>query len=171
MSEWIDFLVYASQLLLFWIFLPRQGRSFTLPMIADRNPSWAAAHPQIVTRLERSRWFLNTYYAYAAASVAALLLLTLGIVSLRAGAPKWEVLKDVHGTLMMVGMLGWFAALLAWTRWLAKYVPLAETRRATLRPRVASDYLPRSWRVGSRSRCWGLRSTPLTGGASRSSSP
>lgn len=149
MTEWIDFLVYSIQILLFWIFLPRQGRSFTLPMIADRNPNWAAAHPQVVAQLERSRWFLNTYYVYAAASVAWLLLITLDIVSpLRNDVPKWEVLHDLHMSLMMLGVLGWFAALFAWQRWLVKYVPLADTRRALLRPRAASDYVPRSWRIG-----------------------
>ena len=77
-----------------------------------------------------------------------LLLLTLEIVSpLRADVPKWEVLHDLHSTFMIVGMVGWGAAMLAWSRWLARYVPLADTRRATLRPRTASDYVPRSWRV------------------------
>jgi hypothetical protein len=148
MSEWIDVLVYASQIFLFWVFLPRQGKSFTRAMIADRNASWASAHPEIVLRLERSSWLINTYYAYAAASVAWLLLITLGVVSpLRTDVPKWEVLKDLHGTLMLVGVLGWLLALLAWTRWLAKHVPLATTRRATLRPRLVSDYVSRAWRV------------------------
>lgn len=148
MSEWIDFVVYAAQIVLFLVYMPRQGRGFTHAMIADRNPGWAAAHPDIVLRLERSRWFLNTYYVFAAASVAALLAITLGLVPpLRADVPKWEVLKDLHGTLMLVGVLGWLLATFAWTRWLAKHVPLAELRRATLRRRVASDYVPRSWRV------------------------
>lgn len=147
MSEWVDFVVYAGQILLFWVFMPRQGKSFARSMIADRNPAWLAAHPHVVESIERSRWFLNTYYVYAAASVAALLLVELGFVSLRAGVPRWEVLKDVHGTLMLVGVLGWLLATFAWTRWLAKHVPLAETRHATLRPRVASDYVPRSWRI------------------------
>ena len=62
--------------------------------------------------------------------------------------PKWERLKDLQSMLMIIGMLGWFASLLLWTRWLAKYVPLAETRRATLRPRAVSDYVPRLWRLG-----------------------
>jgi hypothetical protein len=148
MTEWVDFLIYATQSVLFWVLLPRQGRSFTLPMIADRNPSWAATHPGVVVRLERSRWFLNTYYVYAAVSVALLLLITLDVVPpLRADVPKWEVLHDLHYTFMIVGIVGWGAAMLAWSRWLARYVPLADMRRATLRPRIASDYVPRSWRV------------------------
>ena len=117
-------------------------------MIADRNPGWSAAHPDIVLRLERSRWFLNTYYAFAAVSLAVLLAITLELISpLRTDVPKWEVLKDLHGTLMIVGMLGWFAAWFAWSRWLAKHVPLAEVRRATLRPRAVGDYVARPWRV------------------------
>ena len=60
MTEWIDFVVYASQLLLFWVFLPQQGRSFTPPMSPDLDPSSVAAHSGLVERLERIRWFIST---------------------------------------------------------------------------------------------------------------
>ena len=147
MTEWIDFLVYAVQNVLFWFVMPRQGRRFTVPMIADRNAAWVAANPDTVMRLERSTWFVNAYTLWAIASVAVLLMATLDLAPFGGRAPKWELLKDLHATFMIGGMLGWFAAMLLWSRWLTKYVPLAETRHATLRPRAASDYLPLSWRV------------------------
>jgi hypothetical protein len=150
MSEWIDFAVYATLIGLIFVFVPRHGRQFTVPMIADRNPEWFAAHRDTVVHIERSRWFLNACYAWAAASIAVLLGVALDLFALPFGAeaPKWEVLKDLNSTLVIVGMLGWGACSLLWLRWLGTHVPLADTRRATLKPRVASDYLPFSWRIG-----------------------
>ena len=52
MTEWIDFVVYAVQVLLVWVFLPRQGRQFTLPTIADRNPDWLAGHRDVAARID-----------------------------------------------------------------------------------------------------------------------
>jgi hypothetical protein len=147
MSEWVDFFVYAVQVVLLWVFLPRQARTLTWPWIADRNPGWIAAHPEAVGRFERSRWFVNTCYLCATACVSLLLMAMLDLLPLRVDAPKWEVMKDLYATFMIIGMLGWFAAWFAWARWLAKYVPLAETRHATLRPRVTSDYVPLAWRI------------------------
>lgn len=149
MSEWIDFAIYVTVILLIFVFLPRHGRQFTLPMIADRNAEWLANHPDVVARLERSRWFLNACYVWAAASIAGLLGAALGLIAPPFGAvaPKWEVLKDLNSILVLVGMLGSGACTLLWLRWLGMHVPLAETRRATLKPRVASDYLALPWRI------------------------
>jgi hypothetical protein len=150
MSEWIDFAIYVTFIVLIFVLVPRHGRQFTLPMIADRNPQWLADHHDIVVRVERSRWFLHVCYVWAAASIAVLLGVALDLIALPFGAeaPKWEVLKDLNSTLLIVGLLGWGACSLLWFRWLGTHVPLAETRRATLKPRVASDYLAPSWRIG-----------------------
>jgi hypothetical protein len=149
MSEWIDFAVYVTLIMLVFVFLPRHGRQFTVPMIADRNPEWLASHRDVVARLERSRWFLHACYVWAAGSIAVLLGVTLDLFASPFGAvaPKWEVLKDLNSTFLIVGFLGWGACSLLWFRWLGTHVPLAETRRATLKPRVASDYLARSQRI------------------------
>jgi len=146
MSTWIDFVVYATLILLIFVFLPRNGRKFTLPTIADRNPEWFANHRDVVECLERSRWFLNACYVWAAVSIAVLLGVALDAIA-PDEAPKWEVLKDLNSTLVIVGLLGWGACSLLWLRWLGTHVPLAETRRASLKPRVASDYLALPWRV------------------------
>ncbi len=153
MSEWIDFALYALQIVLLWVLLPRQSTHFTLPMIVDRNAEWPAKHPAVMQHLLRSRWFLNTFYVYAALSIAVLLALRLGfqvpVFSRTTETPSWEALKDAHGTLMILGLIMYFAGFFAWSRWLSVHVPLAAHRSASLKPRLASDYLPRSWRVAT----------------------
>jgi len=118
-------------------------------MIADRNSEWLARNRDVVARLERSRWFLNACYLWAAISIAALLGVTLELIAppFEAAAPKWEVLKDLNSTFAIVGFLGWGVCSLLWFRWLRTYVPPAETRRATLKPRLVSDYLALPWRI------------------------
>ena len=149
MSIWVDFLVYALQVLLFWAFLPRQGHQFTLPMIADRDPEWLAAHRDVAARLDGSRWFLDACRVWGAVSIVALLAVALDLTTgpLGGAAAKWEVLKDLNSVLLMIGSLVWCVFAVIWFRWLRTYVPLANTRRATLTPRVVSDYLSRPWRV------------------------
>ena len=149
MSTWIDFAVYATLIVLIFVLLPRNGRQFTVPTIADRNPQWLAAHRDVVERLESSRWFLHVCYVWAAVSIAVLLGAALDLIAPPFGAvaPKWEVLKDLNGAFVLIGLLGWGACTLLWFCWLGAHVPLAETRRASLKPRVASDYLALPWRV------------------------
>lgn len=149
MSEWIDLAVYVTVIVLVFVLLPRHGRQFTVPMLADRNPEWLERNPGVVARLERSRWFLNACYAWAAVSVAVLLGVTLDLIAspFGAAAEKWEALQGLCGALVIVGMLGWGACALLWFVWLRKHVPPAETRRATLRPRIIGDYLTLPWRI------------------------
>jgi hypothetical protein len=149
MTEWIDFAVYATLILLVFVFLPRHGRQFTLPTIADRNPKWFADHPDIAARIERSRGFLNACYVWAAVSIAGLLAVTLDLIGPPSGAvtPKWELLKDLNSTFLIVGVLVWGVWMLLWLRWLGTHVPLAEMRRATLKPRLTSHYLALPWRI------------------------
>jgi hypothetical protein len=149
MSEWIDFGIYVVQLLLVCVFLPRQGSRFTLPTIADRNSEWLANHRDVAARLERNRWFLRFCYVWAAVSIAVLLGATLDLTRPPSGAaaPKWEVLKDLHATSVIALVLVWSACALLWLRWLAAHVPPAAVRRATLKPRMLSDYLSWPWRI------------------------
>ena len=53
MSTWIDFAVYATLIVLIFVLLPRNGRQFTVPTIADRNPQWLEKKSQ----KKRLRWF------------------------------------------------------------------------------------------------------------------
>jgi hypothetical protein len=148
MSEWIDFAVYVTLIVLIFVLLPRNSRRFTLPAIADRNPEWIVSHRDVAARLERSRWFLDACYLWAAASIAVLAGVALDLIPpFGAAAPKWEVLKDLTSTFVIVGALGWAVGTVLWLRWLGRYVPLAETRRATLKPRVVGDYLSWPWRL------------------------
>lgn len=149
MSEWIDLAIYVTFIVLIFVLLPRHAGQFTLPMIADRNSEWLARNRDVVARLERSRWFLNACYLWAAISIAALLGVTLELIAppFEAAAPKWEVLKDLNSTFAIVGFLGWGACSLLWFRWLGTHVPPAERRSATLKPRLVSDYVALPWRI------------------------
>ena len=153
MSEWIDFAIYALQFVLIFVLLAPGSVHFTWPAIVDRDPAWPAAHPGVMQALARSRWFVNTCYAWAAFSIALLLALRLGahvpVFSAAREAPEWEVLRAWHGALMVTGMLGYFACFLIWLRWLRVNVPLAAQRMASLTPRSAGDYVPRAWRIAT----------------------
>lgn len=148
MTEWIDFSIYVVQATLFWVFLPRQGRQFGAPMIADRNPAWLAANPGMVAYLKNNTGFLKIWYAWATVSIGALVAVLFGWRPFGPStAPSWEILKDTHTLFMVLGMVGWFASAGLWFRWLARNVPLADTRSATLRPRTTASYISRPWRV------------------------
>jgi hypothetical protein len=147
MSEWIDLAIYVTLIVLVFVLLPRHTRQFTVPMIGDRNPEWLRHNHELVARLESSRWFLHACYGWAAVCIAALLGVMLDLVPFEAGAPKWDKLKDLNGILVIIGMLGWGVCSLLWLRWLGTHVPPAETRRATLKPRVIGDYLGLPWRI------------------------
>jgi hypothetical protein len=153
MSEWIDFTLYSVQIVLLWALLPRQSAQYTVPAIVDRDPDWPAKHPAVMQGVLRSRAFLNMFYVYAAVSIAVLLALRLGfkipVLSGTAQAPSWEILKDAHGTFLIVGLIMYFGSYYFWRHWLTTHVPLAPRRSASLKPRLASDYLPRSWRIAT----------------------
>ena len=148
MSEWIDFAVYVTLIAFVFVLMPRHGRQFTVLTIADRNPEWLGRNRDVVARLERSRWFLHACYVWAAVCIGVLLGVMLDlIVPFGTRAPKWENLKDLNGILVIVGALGCGVCTLLWFRWLGTHVPPAETRRATLKPRVIGDYLGLPWRI------------------------
>lgn len=147
MNAWIDFAVYAMQGVLFWVLLPRQGWHFGAPMIADRNPDWLAANPGMSQYLSNSNVFLRIWYVWAAMSIGMLLAVLLGWRPFGGTDPTWEVLKDWHGALMLLGVVGWFASFGVWFLWLKRNVPLATRRSATLQPRSAAVYVSLPWRV------------------------
>ena len=96
MSEWIDFAVYVTLIVLLWVLMPRQSVQFTVPAILDRDPEWPAKHADVMVALQRSRWFVTTFYAFAAVSIAVLLALQLGVevppFSAAREASSWRVL-------------------------------------------------------------------------------
>jgi hypothetical protein len=145
MSEWIDFAIYALQIVLIFVLLAAGSVHFMGPAIVDRDPAWPAAHPAVMQALARSRWFVDSCYAWAAFSIALFLALRLGVhvppFSAGREAPEWEVLRAWHAALMVTGMLGYFACFLIWLRWLRVNVPLAAQRMASLTPRTAGAYV------------------------------
>ena len=150
MNAWIDFAVYAAEVVVVWVLLPRHSTQYAVPAIVDRDPGWPAAHPDAIRGIERSRWFLNGFYAWTAVCVGVLLAARLEVLPERivpAEMPSWQVLRSAHGLLMVAGLLFYFTCFFVWLRWLAVNVPLGAQRRATLKPRVTGDYLPLSWRV------------------------
>jgi hypothetical protein len=153
MSSWIDFAIYATQIVMLWVLMPRQSMQFTVPAILDRDPEWPAKHADVMAALRQSRWFVSTFYVFAAVSIAVLLALQLGVqvppFSAVREAPSWRVLQGAHGALMVIGLLAYFACFFVWLRWLRVNVPLAARRHASLTPRVASDYVPLPWRVAT----------------------
>jgi hypothetical protein len=149
MSEWLDFAIYAAQIVLFWVVLPRQTALYVAPMIADRDPEWPRRNALVVARIERSAWFPWSCYAWAVVSLAALLALRFGWrpAFVSASVPSWELLRDAYSLSMVLGFLGWLSWLAVWLRWLRRHVPLATRRSATLRPRSAAGYVGLPWRT------------------------
>ena len=53
MSEWIDFVVYATQILLFLVFLPRHSAAFHAADDRRPQPGLACLSSRVCARLER----------------------------------------------------------------------------------------------------------------------
>jgi hypothetical protein len=153
MSAWIDFAIYAVQIVLIFVLLAPGSARFTVPAIVDRDPAWPAAHADVMQSLARSRWFVTLCYAWALFSIGVLVAVRVGVevpvFSAARAAPAWEVLRAWHAALTVVGGLGYFACFLIWLRWLHANVPLAAQRSASLTPRAVHDYVPRSWRIAT----------------------
>jgi hypothetical protein len=148
MTEWVDFTVYAGLILALWFILPAWSARFTLPYVADRNPEWLAAHPEVAAKLTEGSWFRWAYYGWGIASLAVLLAVQIGVIpsmvgSQSPGTPKWEVLKDVNSVLVLPGVVLFAVSGIVFTRWLNAAVPLGPRRHATLTRRSIDDFVPR----------------------------
>jgi hypothetical protein len=151
MSEWIDFGVYAALILAVWGRLPVVSSRFTLPVVADRNPEWVAAHPAAAQRLADNRWFRRSCVLWGTVSLAALLAVQAEVwwpPLVGSAMPKWEALKDTNSTLLIAGLLYLLGCGALFGRWLHTHVPLAPRRQATLERRSADDYVPRPVQYG-----------------------
>jgi hypothetical protein len=159
MSEWIDFSVYAAMTAGFWFAFVGWSSAVTLQMVADRNEEWLTANREWTTTLLRGRWlvgsswFLWSCHAWGAISLAILLACQLGAWpqswSMGTNSRQWEVLKDAHSTLLIVGLLYYLGVVVISMRRMQKDVPLAERRQASLRPRTIDDFAPRWLSMGS----------------------
>jgi hypothetical protein len=159
MTEWVDFSVYAVMAVAYWFVSASWARAMVVQMVADRNEDWLAANGERVVTLLCGRWmvgstwFRRCCYAWGAISLVALLARQLDVwpasASRAAGSQPWEALKDVHATLLIIGLLGYFAIIVVSTRLIQKDVPLAERRRASLTPRTLRDFVPRWFSIGA----------------------
>lgn len=144
MSTWIDFAVYTALIVAVWGWLPSWGARFTVvPLLADRNPEWTAAHPDVIARLSDDRWFRRTCRAWGSLSLVVLLGLQLEAWTPGAFAgPKWEALKDANSMLLGAGALFLLVCGAVFGRWVTQHVPVAERRQATLTRRRLADFVP-----------------------------
>jgi hypothetical protein len=152
MSEWIDFVIYAAQAIVLWIYMPRWSARMALPMMRDRNAAWVDAHPDALAGVAPGAWFLNACYAWGVVTVLALLATRLGLqppilLPRLAGAAGWKLLMTTNNMLLSLGLLGYLGGSAVFLRWLRKTVPQSQLRQATLQPRVIDDYVPRWFRM------------------------
>jgi hypothetical protein len=146
MSEWIDFSVYAAQLIVCLSFASRWAAQFKDAVVVDRNPEWSAANPQVVANLVRRNAWSQAIQAWTALGVLALLVCRLDLqpVALESpGVPGWRTLMATAYLFLGVGFLLFGAGAVMFTRRLKRSVPLGEQRRASLTPRSLDAFVPR----------------------------
>jgi hypothetical protein len=160
MTEWIDFSVYAAMTIVYWFGSAGWTSTLALQMVADRNEDWLTANREractlLVSRwLVGSRWFRCSCYAWGTVSIAVLLAIQLGVwpqfLSTATDASQpWAVLKEAHSTLLIAGLLYYFAVVAASARQVTRIVPIPERRQATLTPRTVNDFVPRWFRTAT----------------------
>jgi hypothetical protein len=154
MSEWIDLSVYAAMTAMYWFVCARWAPAWALQMVADRNEDWLTGNRERIASLLRGRWlvgsswFMWSCYGWGAISLTVLLAIQVRawpqlLSASTVGSPHWEVLKDAHSALLIVGLLSYFGVVIVSTRRVHKDVPLAERRRASLIRRSVNDFVPR----------------------------
>jgi hypothetical protein len=160
MTDWIDFSVYAAMTAIFWFVSAHWAALMALQMAGDRNQDWLAANREHARTLLSSRWLVGSRwfrwscYAWGAVSLSILLAIQIDVwpqflASSTHAGQQWAVLKDAHATLLIVGLLDYFAVIVVSMRRLAKDVPLPERRQATLTPRTVSGFVPRWFRMAT----------------------
>jgi hypothetical protein len=146
MNEWIDFAVYAIQLIVCLMVTSRWAAHFKGAVVVDRNPEWAASHPQTLASLERGSPLNLVIQAWALFSVLVLLVYRLDVqpTALKTpGIPGWRTLLSTAYLLLGVGFVLFGVGAAIFTRWLKGNVPLGEQRRASLTPRSLDAFVPR----------------------------
>jgi hypothetical protein len=154
MTEWIDFSLYAAMTVAYWFVSAGWAAALALQSAADRNEAWLTANRKQVTALLHGRWIVGSAwfrwscYVWGALSLAVLLAVQVDawpqVLSAATGThQQWELLKEAHSTLLIIGLVCYFALVVVSTRRVAKDVPLPERREATLTPRTLNDFVPR----------------------------
>jgi hypothetical protein len=146
MNPWIDVAVYSTQLIVCLLFTSRWAGRFKGAVVVDRNPEWAAAHPQTIADLGRSSGWNLFIQAWALFSVLVLLAYQLDLepATMKSpGTPGWRTLLATAYLLLGIGFALFGLAAVGFTRWLKASVPLAERRHASLTPRSLDAFVPR----------------------------
>jgi hypothetical protein len=146
MNEWIDFAVYAVQLIVCLLGAARCAAHFKAAVVADRNPDWAAAHQQSIAELESSSTWNLLVQAWAVFGVLVLLAYRLDLepLALKApGVPTWRTLLQTAYLLLGVGFVLFGLGAVNFRRWLTANVPLGAQRSASLTPRNLDSFIPR----------------------------
>lgn len=150
MTDWIDFTVYVIFLGALWFAQPLTGRRLRLPTLRDRNAAWVQAHPELVQRITGRRWWMWLSFALGTVSLAMLTAFQLGLwhpavmhAPGQPAAPGWMILWQLSMQSMVAAIvIGGSIGLVNHVR-LARLVPLAPQRHATLQPRSLDDHVPR----------------------------
>ncbi|HEX6396219.1 MAG TPA: hypothetical protein VFZ95_02245, partial [Steroidobacteraceae bacterium] len=146
MNEWIDFGVYAIQLIVCLLVVARCAVHFKAAVVADRNPDWAAAHPQAIAALGRANAWNVLVQVWAVFGVLVLLACRLDLEPLALktpGIPAWRTLLATAYLLLGTGFVLFGLGAVMFRRWLMGNVPLGEQRSASLVPRSLDAFVPR----------------------------
>ena len=147
MSEWVDIVLYGALIVAVWGWFPAWSSRLTIPLIADRNAGWLAAHPASERRLAESRWFRWSCLSWGSVSLLALMAFQLDVwprqLAFLRTAPEWEALRDLNAALLIAGLVYVAACAVVFFRWLHTNVPLAPRRQAALERRSLHDHVPR----------------------------
>ena len=148
MTDWIDFAVYAAFLIALYFVQPGMQRRIFVPMLADRNAEWVAAHPDLVRGMAARRWPFWLSYALGTASLAVLASAQLGLwqppmMSHGGALPKWMWLWSLAMDAMLVAILVGAPIGIASHFQLKRLIPVAARRQATLERRSLDTSVPR----------------------------
>ena len=148
MTDWIDFAVYATFLFALYFAQPTAQQRLIVPLLADRNAEWVAAHPDIVRRIAASRWRLWLSYGLGTISLGLLASYQFGLWHVpptRDGftPPKWAVLWNLAMAALVTSMVVG-GAIGLWAHFAIKrLIPVPPRRQATLERRSLDTSVPR----------------------------
>jgi hypothetical protein len=150
MNEWIDFAVYATQLIVCLLVSARWVAHFKSAVVFDRNAEWASAHPQVLSGLRNFSGLNLLVQAWAVFSVLVLLAWRLDLQPeglKTVGMPEWRNLLATAYLLLGIGFVLLGLGAVIFTRWLRAEVPLGDQRRASLAPRSVDGFVPRKLKL------------------------
>jgi hypothetical protein len=152
MSAWIHIVVYATLIVAVWGWLVPWTSRLAIPVIADRNPGWLADHRESERRFLACRWLRWSCLVWGSISLATLLAFQFDAwphrPALLPAVARWEGLRDLNATFLIVGLTCVAVCVALFFRWLHENVPLSSRREATLERRTLDDYVPRALQYG-----------------------